>query len=926
MRELQSSLWRTISYDPPSKRGLKMNARQLFTRVFLVGTALFSSMHAKDLSSSLEESLELRKISEYWKEKDYKAAKLRINEFLSRNPASSYNDQLYAMLGDLHFQEKNYQEALASYDKIQSKEFILKSQFNRLHSLYEMGKYQEFIASSELFLKDPSAKADKIQTICFELAESYFCIANAPENMETKKQLLKNALGQYQQLMETAFCDMTLEPQAQIYLFLEEHQKAASLFLLLAEKDAAKKEDWLFHAASQQLHFDKKAAADTFGAIITQGGKYASKAAFNQLTLLFQEKRYKDFILSFDKGSKHLPPDQIPLMRYYLGKSLLHTRDFSRAIDPLCASLASKTLDRSQEKNALLSLVTCANETKDLLLFEKVLAHLKTSFPGDAKTSHILLMHSQLCRDKKDWAKARDDIEEVLKHSPGHPEREALVYDIGQLFMQEDKWEEAALAFHLFAKEFPQSNQKRVALRNGVHARLEDLKHASIESKGIKKQLLLSSLLQALEDGRTFSETEKQQMRYLLGKTEYELGQYEEAIGLLSEYVRDYYKDPTCTDAYLLLAYCYKQGSGDDIHFVLNAEKALAHNPNLENAQDLHITLYNTYLSLCANAFVDEKQELTSKAASHLFLAIDKPISKENQRWLAGYYLQQYQSGQTEAIEKAAIVLEKLLGIDSENISLSIDCENLDREAEAIKLASIYEKTGRFKKEAQLLSALTQEQKAHSNFQWKYQRMALFELGKTYQRLGENEIAAKTYEELIATSSHISSYFAIAAVVENAKLQFNMLPKEEQKEDSQSVICICNALKNVQITRKLHSEPLHLEAALCYIDIKTKLADPGQRFDRKKFLLEQLKENFSSETDPLVSQYLAASAQFPEKRDLYDQYMAYIDAMILKIEAEKNQSIAGLKEAKGLFDQLLKQSANDTLKERIRTEALALDL
>ena len=89
----------------------------------VVCTSLFSSIHAKNVEASLEESLELRKISEYWKEKDYATAKVQIREFLSRNPKSSYVDQLNAMLGDLQLQEKEYAAAVAAYDKVEGNEF-----------------------------------------------------------------------------------------------------------------------------------------------------------------------------------------------------------------------------------------------------------------------------------------------------------------------------------------------------------------------------------------------------------------------------------------------------------------------------------------------------------------------------------------------------------------------------------------------------------------------------------------------------------------------------------------------------------------------------------------------------------------------------------------------------------------------------------
>jgi tetratricopeptide (TPR) repeat protein len=903
-----------------------MDTKHLLRMSFFVGIALFSSLHAKDVDASLEESLELRKISEYWKEKDYKTVKIQIFDFLSKNPKSSYVDQLHAMLGDLYFQEKNYADAICAYDKIQGQEFRLKSQFRRLHSLYEIGKHEEFILSADLFLKDPNARGEEINTVRFELAESCFYTAHAPENEDRKKELFKEALSQYQQLMQTKFCDLTLGPQAQAYAFLEEYPKAASLYLLLAHKDSAKREDWLFQAASLQLHFDKKSAIETFAAIVELDGKNASKAAFNKLNLLFQEKRYKDFILAQDKSLKHISADKAPLIRYYLGKSLFHTRNFVYAINPLSESLSSTTLDRAHEKSALITLIVCAKETQDLPLFEKALAQLKTEFSDDEETFNSLLMHSQLCRDRGEWAKSRADIQELLELSPCHPQREVLLYDSALTLSQESRWEESASAFEAFLKEYPKSAQKTSVLRHIVSARIEDLKHASVETQKLKQELLLDSLMLAVEEKKTFTQAEIQKMRYLMGKTQFELCQYDAAIATLTEYIRTFNKDPTCADACLLLAYCYRQGLRDDVDFALNAEQALALNPTLQGEADLHLALFNTYLGLAEKAPLDEKKEKIAKAADHLFLALNKPVNKENQHWLAGYYFQQYQNGQPEAVERAALVLEKLLGVKENSIALSSDAQSL--EAEAIKLAAIYEKTGRYQQRAQLLESLINQQTSHPELNWKYQRMAQFELGKTYLLLDEKGKAIKAYADLIASSSHISSYFATAAQVEKAKLEFSMLKGKERYEDAEAVAAICDQLKEVQIKRKLYSEPLHLEAALCYIDIKTELSNADQQLKHKQFLLQQMKENFFSESDPLVSHYLLAAAQFPDKERLYKQYLCYIDAEMLRLSAEKAQNSAQMQEARRKFDQLLAESTDDTLTERIRksTEALAQQL
>lgn len=880
--------------------------------------ALVSTLSAKSRdTTSLEESLQLRKIAEYWKEKDYKTAKNQILEFLNKNPKSAYADQIQAMLGDLYFQEQNYAEAAIAYGQIQGKEFQQKTQFRHLQSLYEEEKYEAFILLADLFVKDPNAKAEEINAINFELGEIYFTKAYRAEEGEQKRELMKSALAQYQLVMQTKYSDMALLPQAQILAYFGDYPKAAAVFTLLSQKDLSKKEDYLFQAASMQLHYDKDKAIETFNSIMELGGKTAGRAAFNQLNLLFQEKRYRDFILAHEAAIKYLPPDKIPLMEYFLGKSFYLTQDYARAAEPLAQCLAAKTLDRTAQKSALMTLIVCAKEMQDLVLFEKALTTIKAEFSQDEDTANILLMHVQLCRSKKEWSKARSDIQEILELNPRHPEREALLYDQALLLVQEGKWQEGASAFESFVKNFSQGPHCSNALRQIVNCRIEDVKHASPETARIKKQQLLYTLNHSLETHKIFSPAEKQKMRYLLGKTQFELEQYDEAIGNLSEYVKDFPKDSTCADAYLLLAYAHYKGTHDDMHFALNAEKALALNAHMQGALDLHLTLFNMYLGLAEKASGEEKAERIERAAEHLFLGLDKPAKLDNQRWLASYYFQQYKNGNHTAIERSIFVLEKLLEINENDLILTMKDRILEKEAETLKLAELYRNTGRHNSQVKLLEALTGEQKAHSEFSWKYQRMAQFELGRAYLTAGEKDKALRNFEELILTSSHSSSYFALAATVEKAKLEFSSLKKAEKNESSPTAMEICNAFKEVQIQRKLYSEPLHLEAALCYVECKSALAALPEQNDRMIFLLEQLKENYSAKEDPMVQQYFSAAEQYPDKEQLCRQYLTFIDLEIQRLQALKTKDGQLLRKTKEKMNTLLAETKEERLKQRI---------
>src|SRR5450432_3695469 len=74
-------------------------------------------------STSTDEVIELRRIGEYWKDKDFKTAKEQISAFLSNYPESEKKDALHAMLGDIFFFDCSYREAIDSYRQVTSLEY-----------------------------------------------------------------------------------------------------------------------------------------------------------------------------------------------------------------------------------------------------------------------------------------------------------------------------------------------------------------------------------------------------------------------------------------------------------------------------------------------------------------------------------------------------------------------------------------------------------------------------------------------------------------------------------------------------------------------------------------------------------------------------------------------------------------------------------
>lgn len=867
---------------------LRMDTKHIITAVAL--TLGFLSLEAKDITTSLDERVAIKKLTEYWQEKDETRVKSTLIDFVNKYPDSSYVNQLYAMLGDLYFSEKNYPDALVAYQKIQDKEFQRKSSFHHLMTLYELELFQEFIRSADSFLEDPHAKQKEIETISFALAESCQHQGQLATG-DTRKELFKKAITHYEGLKRTAFESSILDPLAHLYAALEDYPKAANTYLKWAEKDEKNREALLFHAANFQIHYDKKNALKTLDRIFKMKGSLAVKAGYNMIVILFQMERYSDVVMISNYVGHTLPEDKICAVQYYVGKSLFYEKDFESASAVLEEALTIQGHEEFQE-GILVTLISCAKETNDLSLCDRMIKLL----PPSENLNAALLIHSQLCRNHKEWTVAREDIEKLLVEYPEHKEKEALLYDVATLLMQEGKSEESYHCFDSFAKEYPHSAYRAEALSHSLHLKLQATKNLAGKEKKQAQEILAAALKSDLNEKELFSQEEQKHMRFLLAQTSFNLNRIQETTSILNDYIKDFSQDPSCKDAYLLLCICY-QGK-DDSQYILCAEKALELDPQIQNHSQLHLGLFNSYLKLCETASPQEKKEWLAKASDHLFKVSDGSITQNNQRFLAGYYLQQEKNP-----ERAISVLEKLLKVNGEKPLLAPHVES-----EALRLALLYREQGRHLDSIVLLNALIQEQKNNPLLEWKYNRKAQFELGKSYDLSGNPERAIEIYQELISSSSHVASYFGSAAKLELSKLQFSTVAADNADAAGQA----CDRLKEIEVARQLYSEPLHTEAGLHYVHIKTQLSEEPIRQEKKYNLLTQVKNGLASFHDPKIE-------LFPEKRELINQYLSYIDIELSQIQGEPS------KKTKERLQELLLSVSNEILKERIVKNLEELD-
>ena len=888
-------------------------------RFFLCVTALslpfLTSM--KGAKASPQETMQLRRIAENWKEGDYASAKKQILDLLTQNPDCASKEQLHVMLGDLYFFENNYQEALTSYAKIQESELQKKTRLNYLRSLFALNRFADLILVTESLVKE-----EQSIEIRYLLGESLWREGSKASDAQLKVAYFTKAKEEYCKLRGTKFNDASLLPLASIYRELKEYAEAASVYTELMDKYPAKKEEFLFQIASLKAHVNKEEACEAFGAVSKMGGKRAPAAAFNQLSILFQLKKYAEFITAEKSAHNFIVPEKKALIQFYTGKSYLAQKEYGQAVKPLQAYLSEKREATAEVKNALLSLLNCAKELKDLKLYENSLQELGELFPHDQDYAQALILHAGLCEQEGALDQAEAQIAQVAVKFPEMGNSESLLFERARLLGKTKKWQACREAFTTFLQSYPESAQIGAAWHQILNAALMERQNAK-EEELVSKNTMLASLLQkATQLEGIWQQQEKENNNILLSKTLFALGKWDESATALRTFLKEFPNSSSIAEAHLMLALALHRANSEGEEFFEHAEKALTLDSNQENQAQIHLMLYNGYLKVHGEN--SENTTLLEKAADHLYACVmtgKAEIKRDNLLWLANYYYGRAKEEKGQIFSaRAAQLFEQIV----KNLK-AISSATIDLEAETLKYADLLTFQGKNFEALAVLKQLKEVYEKNPALPWKFQRRGLLELGRAFTRVGENQKALSTYDFLINSSSYAASAAADVALLERARLEYGLLKQDEKSDANPRLVSILATLKDLEIKKKLMTEPVHLEAGLEYAEIKAELAPKEKRAERALSLLQNLKETFLNEENQESQEYQAGRLRLSEKDHLFQTYMKYIEALLLKTQAslcQKEEEAAELQaKAHLLLDELKASSGSLTPYLRERLEA-----
>jgi tetratricopeptide (TPR) repeat protein len=939
----------------------------VFARTLQVGALLLSvpsfakapifpdEVEIKEIENK-EEAFLIRRIAEYWKDQDHKVVKQQIVEFLSAYPKSKVNDYLRGILGDLYLQEDAFEEALNVYKQIRNTDVLSKVVINKLQCYYELNAYAQIIKEGSPYLDRMSADMEpRANELRFLVAESYFREASNPAMESKKGEYLSKAKPIYEKLIETSFADPSMFALAEIYRIQNDHHKAASFFTELSKRHPEQEEELLFHAALAQSEFDRTLAIQTFTKIAEKNGLKGKDAELNRSILLFQEERYQEVINLSESLQGSVAPNREAIFYYMLGRSHFAKDNFEKASEFLNKYAAIADSSAPELKYALLMQLSSAQNLRDEKLYDEALSSLKNRFPEEKELPQAKFIHAMMLKERGDFHGAEQKLAEIIHDHLNFEDLETLYLEYSLITFQNGQWGKSRSILVSFLKEFPKSTHANIAWKYFLSSSLNLLKESEINEKGeyTKAEFYkdLSLVLEKKSDILTANE--KKECLLLKGKIAYELARYDQAVIALNIYLAEYGEDPSASEAHLLVALCHHKLNGEAELFCKHAETALDGSRDLFEKPSIHLELYNAYLSLIdglapTKSSIYMTDRLYEKAAEHLFTAMqlqEFPVKVENRIWLANYYYEKsvhiplvYEidgglpdSAKQEAFERSYSLLKELVQ-NKENSLISLSANEVSLEWEVLKLSNMLGRKGDFTAKIALLQNLIEQQADHSEWKWKLKKETLIELAKSYELTNRKEDAFDTFRFIASQYEERPSFVSEYSYLHALRLKFALMPSEQKVADNSEVFKVLNDLKEFQIRKSVSSEPLHLDAALEYASIRAEIAEPDEKVNRYMFFLGRIKEDFESQSDPMVLTYKNELNGDNAKDALFNQYMQFIDAELVRVDALKKmkenktmQAADSTEQAKELLERLSKKSTSYYLTLRINKSLDALN-
>lgn len=809
-----------------------------------------------------EEAFFLRRIAEFWEEGEFQIVKMQVEEFLQKNieKSNAFNEFLYALLGNLYLNEKKYQEALALYSKVKTAEIKDKIHSNYLECLYQLKDFSTLIEESKKLL----ASEHKTDRTTYLLATALF-----------HKKEYKEAKAYFENLIGTEFENEALEYLASTNVCLKNFKTSADMYLSLAEKFKNREEEFLFQSALLQSKYDKETSISSFNTIWKMQKERAYEALYNKLLLLLEREKYKEIR---DVTKEPLDYQKAAFVYLFVGKACACMNEWQQAHKNLDKFLSLKPDKPEEIKLALLTLLEYAKKTKNRELFNAYLEKFELCFQKDESRAGLLFERALLQEKLKLFDLVKEDFNRIEKEFPSFANRDIFLFEKARLFYVMKEWDNCHSGFELFV----QTCQDNRLIGSAWHY----LINCSIKKKNLHQ--LITDINNFLKVESLSSEEEKAQYLLLLAQTKFNLKKFEETLIDLQTFIQKYPKHNQLAEAMVLMAFCYKNQSKDVQKFLHYSKEALKVKPQMLKNAAILASLANAF-----SEFAKNDEEFLSYASDYLFKTSD--ASTDILLWVSDYYYNKVKdylnkSWQNKVTDNKEIATfsERAINLKEKSIK-RLDKDISILEPQILKLARLYGFSENHKEEISWLEKLDLLYQKFPKSKWEHAEEAAFNLALVFEKTKDFLKAYLGFSAFIEKQNKNSALYPIA-MLHKTRLSLSLITIPNRNLKNPALVNNLIQLKNLLIQKKLETEPVHLEAALDYIDLQCELEKAENRSNKRLFLLNRIRDAFNSKEGIVSEEYHKAREQNPEKNKIFEAYMQLINAEIAIVKANKEEA------------------------------------
>lgn len=841
-----------------------------------------------------EESFQVRKIVEFWKDGDHDIVQNQINHFFSNFSDSEFNQYFHWILGDIFLENSNYEAALEQYQKISHPGLKEQMLANELQCYYQLEQYEALYQVAKPYLADSDLGQHHDEVHLFA-AEALYNQALVADSIESTQLLAREARNLYAKIDQKHYLDQAGFALARIHSLLGEYEAAAQAFSQLAATKPSLSEDLLFEAATCQVEYNEEAALKTFLQIQAKKNGRFSEASYNILVILFQKGAYSDVVTNFNTHKQDLNAETVNQLQLILGKSYFALEDYTASSTCLERYMKHEKHPSEALKNALLTQMNNANYTNDQELYEQSFARFDSLFPGDAQTPKALFIQALMYKEQQKKEPAFEKLCSIRALYPEFAKDKAFIFEYALLALETEDYNEsyAAIGQYIATAQTQEEGQlaAKILLSDALYLHNTAEHHPEYTANAYFDDLCF-----VLEHKQNFTKEEDHYFSLIFAKALFNQKRYEETIYYLNDNLLSHdegVETQLLAKAHFLEGRSFLEGKNDPEASNYHLQKALELDDKQPGALEIKLQVYNNYLALAEHSEPETQEALLDEAANNLFSVISEApekVSGDNTLWMANHYFAkkdriplQDQEQLNQVLSRAEVCFSHLL--KKEGTYVEITSETLFLEPEMLKYAKVLQTSQKLSEKRALIETLVAMQSVSGDLEWSYKNEALYELAQTYKAMGEIDKAVQTFSALAEADQGFSSTVAAKALFETTKIKFESLSKKARSKKSPEMISLLENLKTLQIRKNPFSEPVHLESALEYAQIRTELAKPEEQVDQYLFFLSRLVEDYRNvEEDLNTKAYHLGLAQDAKQLAIYENYMSFVEAERVRVK------------------------------------------